>query len=112
MTEDKDETIYIGCQCHSPYHIVRVGLWDWEEKPPELLLELQADRCRGLWDRIVAAVRYVCGGENLGWHDVIPSHKDVMNLRRVIDNYTELYTVYEEMQRQEKADVDQQGSGI
>jgi hypothetical protein len=94
--EDKTETIYIGCQCHSPYHIVRVSLWDWKGKePPELYFELQADRYLGLWGRLKAATRFVFGGENLGWHDVIPNHDDVINLHRVIDNYNKAYNVYE-----------------
>jgi hypothetical protein len=92
--ETKDETIYIGCQCHSPYHIIRVGLWEWRDQEPELLFELQADRHLGFFKRLKEAVRYVFGGENLGWHDVMPNHEDVLNLRRVIDSYTESYTVY------------------
>jgi len=95
----KDEIIYIGCQCHSPYHIMKVGLWEWKEQPPELLFELQADRHRGLWDRLKAAYRYVCGSENLGWHDVMPNHEDVLNLRRVIDNYNEAYKIYEDKEK-------------
>lgn len=111
---DNTETIYIGCQCHSPYHIVRVSLWDWKGKePPELYFELQADRHKGFWGRIVEAVYYVFGSENLGWHDVIPDHEDVINLHRVIDNYAKSYTVYKEAQSKEKSDVGhQEGSGI
>ena len=108
MSKDRDETIYIGCQCHSPYHIMKVGLWDWSpEDPPELLFELQADRHRGLWERLKAAYRYVCGGENLGWHDVMPNHKDVLNLRRVIDEYNKAYTIYEDKTKEKE--VNQHG---
>lgn len=93
---NKDKTIYIGCQCHSPYHIIKVGLWEWKDQPPEFLFELQADRHQGLWDRLKAACRYLWGGENLGWHDVMPNHEDVLDLRRMIDEYNEAYTIYKE----------------
>ena len=98
--EDKTETIYIGCQCHSPFHIVRVSLWDWKGKdPPELYFELQADRCLGFWKRLKAATLYLFGGENLGWHDVMPNHDDVFNLQRVIDKYNEAYKIYEDKEK-------------
>lgn len=99
--EDRTETIYIGCQCHSPFHIVRVSLWDWKGKePPELYFELQADRHLGFLERLKAATLYLFSGETLGWHDVIPNHNDVANLRRVIDNYNEAYKIYEDKERE------------
>jgi hypothetical protein len=61
---------------------------------PELYFELQADRDKGLWGRLKDAARYVFGAENLGWHDVIPNHDDVVNLKRVIDNYMEAHVLY------------------
>ena len=95
MLKDKSETIYIGCQCHSPYHIVRVSFYDWmADDVPELYFELQADRDKGLWDRLKTAVSYVFKSDNLGWHDVIPNHDDVVNLKRVIDNYMEAHVLY------------------
>jgi hypothetical protein len=95
MSEDTSEKIYIGCQCTSAYHIVCVSFYDWMgDEPPELYFELQADRDLGLWDRLKAAVRYVFGQENLGWHDVIPNHEDVLNLKRVVDKYNDAYVLY------------------
>lgn len=95
--EDRTETIYIGCKCHSPYHIVRVSLWDWSGKePPELYFELQADRHLGFLGRLKAAILYLFGGDNLGWHDVIPEHNDLVKLNKLLYNYTECYREYEE----------------
>ena len=95
MSEDTSETIYIGCQCHSPYHIMRVSLYDWmADDAPELFFELQADRHLGFWARLKAATLYLFGGENLGWHDVIPNHDEIINLKRVIDKCTEAHILY------------------
>jgi hypothetical protein len=99
MSLDNDETIYIGCSCHSPYHIISVSLWDWRDEQPELSFVLQADRHRGLWERLKEAYRYVCGGENLGWHDVLPNRADILNLRRLIDKYDERYKIYEDKEK-------------
>ena len=97
MSED---TIYIGCECHSPDHIVRVSLFDWEgNDPPEFYLELQADRCLGLWDRLKHAVRYVFGSENLGWHDVIPNREDIVKLHELSERYLKAYEVYKEKEK-------------
>ena len=96
MAEGDEHTIYIGCQCHSPYHIVRVSLFEWTKEPPELYFELQADRHQGFWNRLKSAVRYVFGQENLGWHDVIPEHNDVVKLQNLLYNYTECYKAYKE----------------
>lgn len=92
----KDETIYIGCQCHSPYHIIQVSYWDWKDGPPELYFCLQADRHLGFWGRLKAAMLYLFGGDNLGWHDVMPNHEDLTNLRRLLDKYNDSYTIYKE----------------
>jgi hypothetical protein len=96
---DKSETIYIGCQCHCPEHIVRVSYFDWQEKDePELYLELQADNHLTFWNRLKVATKYVFGGANLSWHDVIPTHSDVIKLKTVVDNYVEDYKLYEKSQ--------------
>jgi hypothetical protein len=91
-----EDTVYIGCECGSPYHIVRASFYDWGEKDkPELYLELQADRCLGFWERVRHAVRYVFGEENLGWHDVIPVKADIVKLHELTDRYLKAYDVYE-----------------
>lgn len=94
---DKSETIYLGCECHTPEHIVRVSYFDWGEKDmPELYFELQADRHLGFWQRVKMAWAFVFGRSNLEWHDVIPVHTDVENLRRVLDNYANDYKLWQE----------------
>lgn len=101
MSED---TIYIGCECHSPDHIVRASFYDWEGKdPPDFYLELQANRCLDFWDRVKHAVRYVFGGQNLGWHDVIPNKMDIVKLHDLTDRYLKAYEVYKEKQNENKA---------
>lgn len=96
---DKSDTIYIGCECHCPEHIVRVSyLGCSKDQEPELYLELQADAHLDFWNRLKAAVKYVFGGANLSWHDVIPTHNDVIKLKTVVDNYIEDYKLYEEKQ--------------
>jgi len=95
MATDTSETIYIGCECHSPYHIIRVSFYDWlGDDAPELFFELQADRDENLWKRLKSAARYVFGSENLGWHDVIPNHDDLLNLKRIVDKYNEAHILY------------------
>ena len=95
MATDTSETIYIGCECHSPYHIIRVSFYDWlGDDAPELFFELQADRNENLWKRLKSAARYVFGSENLGWHDVIPNHDDLLNLKRIVDKYNEAHILY------------------
>ena len=96
MSED---TIYIGCECHSAAHIIRATISEWgDTEPPELYLELQADRCLGFWDRLQHAVRYVFGDENLGWHDVIPVKADVVKLHELTSRYLKAYEAYEAKQ--------------
>jgi hypothetical protein len=91
-----DNTIYIGCECGSPYHIVRATVDEWGEKdPPDFYLELQADRHLGFWDRVQHAVRYVFGEENLGWHDVIPNKADIAKLHELTERYLTAYATYE-----------------
>ena len=97
---DKSETIYIGCECYGPEHIIRVNYFDWQEKnEPEIYFLLQSDKAHlDLWQRIKMAFNFVIGRENIEWHDVIPKRDDIVNLKRVLDNYTEDYKLYEEKQ--------------
>ena len=97
---DKSETIYIGCECHGPEHIIRVSYFDWVEKDePELFIELQADGFHlNFWQRLKMATEFLFRKGNLEWHDVIPKRDDIVNLKRVLDNYTEDYKLYEEKQ--------------
>jgi len=100
MSED---TIYLGCECHSADHIVRVAFFEWGEKdPPDFYLELQADRHLGFWDRVKHAVRYVLGEENLGWHDVIPVKQDIVKLHELTSRYLKAYEIYEGKQNENK----------
>jgi len=97
---DKSETIYIGCQCHSPYHIIEVQYFDSIRKDePELYFMLQSDKGHlNFWERLKMAFNFVIGRGDIEWHDVIPKYDDVVNLKRVLDNYTEDYKLYEETQ--------------
>jgi hypothetical protein len=100
MSLDKDKVIYIGCKCHSPYHIMSVSLWDWSpDGAPELSFVLQADHHLGFWGRLKAAALYLFSIENLGWHDVLPNHEDILKLSQVIDNYNEAYKIYEDKEK-------------
>ena len=91
-----EDTIYIGCECHSANHIVRVTMFEWDDREsPEFYLELQADRCLSFWERVQHAVRYVFGDENLGWHDVIPNKADVDKLHDLTGRYLKAYETYE-----------------
>jgi hypothetical protein len=94
-----DDTVYIGCECGSPYHIVRTSFYEYgDTEPPELYLELQADRHLGFWERVQHAVRYVLGEENLGWHDVIPVKADIVKLHELTGRYLKAYEAYEAKQ--------------
>jgi len=94
---DKTETIYIGCQCHSANHIIRVSYFDWQEKDePELYFELQADKGHlNFWERLKMAVNFVIGRGDIEWHDVIPTPGDVFKLRDVVENYTDDYAKWQ-----------------
>lgn len=98
---DKSETIYIGCECHTPEHIIRVSYFDWAEKDePELYFELQADGFHlNFWQRLKMATKFLFRKGNLEWHDVIPNKADVVKLDTVIDNYLADYKLYEEAQK-------------
>ena len=37
------------------------------------------------------ATSFLIGRGNIEWHDVIPNHDNVVNLKRVLDNYIEDY---------------------
>lgn len=92
---DKSETIYIGCECHSPEHIIRVSYFDWCEKDqPEMFFELQADAHLGFWQRIKMAFNFIFFGRNLEWHDVIPTHNDLLKLKIALDNYHKDYKLW------------------
>ena len=94
---DKSETIYLGCECHSPEHIIRVSYFDWANKdPPEIFMELQADRHLNFWNRVRLAVKFIFGTDNLEWHDVIPTHNDISKLKVLIDNYHSDLKLYNE----------------
>lgn len=94
---DKSETIYLGCECHTPEHIIRVSYFDWGEKDmPELYFELQADRHQPFWHRVKMAFKFVFGRENLSWHDNIPTRNDITKLQRVLDNYQKDYILWEQ----------------
>ena len=44
------------------------------------------------------ATNFLIGRGDVEWHDVIPKHDDIVNLKRVLDNYIEDYKLYEETQ--------------
>ena len=100
LITDKSETIYIGCQCHSPEHIIQAKYFGTDGvDEPELYIMLQADKGHlNFWDRLKMSVNFLIGRSGIEWHDVIPNHDDVVKLKRVIDNYTEDYKLYEETQ--------------
>jgi len=94
---DKSETIYLGCECHSPEHIIRVSYFDWADKdPPEIFMELQADHDQNFWGRVRLAAKFIFGSANLEWHNVIPTHNDIGKLKVLLDNYHDAYTLYNE----------------
>ena len=97
---DKSETIYIGCQCHGPEHIIQVKYFDAiGVDEPELYFMLQADKGHlNFWERVKMATNFLIGRGNIEWHDVIPNHNDAVNLKRLLDNYIEDYKLYEETQ--------------
>jgi hypothetical protein len=92
---DRSETIYIGCECHVPEHIVKVSYFDWDHKDePELYFELQADRHMGFWRRLQLGLKFIFGSSNLEWHDVIPNINDVTKLNRLLTKYIDAYNTY------------------
>jgi hypothetical protein len=97
---DKSETIYIGCQCHAPEHLIRVSYYEWVGKDePELYFMLQSDKGHlNFWERLKMAAKFLIGRADVEWHDVIPDHNDIVELKRVLDTYTEDYKLYEETQ--------------
>ena len=53
---------------------------------------LQADKGHlNFWERLKMATSFLIGRGNIEWHDVIPNHDNVVNLKRVLDNYIEDY---------------------
>ena len=58
---------------------------------------LQADKGHlNFWERLKMATSFLIGRGGIEWHDVIPNHDDVVNLKRVLDNYIEDYKDYNE----------------
>ena len=94
---DKSETIYLGCECQLPEHIIRVSYYDWADKdPPEIYMTLQADQHLNFWDRVRLAAKFIFGSATLEWHDVIPNQNDIGKLKVLLDNYHDAYTLYNE----------------
>jgi len=94
--QDNSETIHIGCECHSPAHIVRVSYWDWQTKDrPEVYMQLQADRCLTFWQRLKLGTKFILGTDNLEWHDVSPTHDDLTKLQKLLRTYSADYKLWE-----------------
>ena len=91
-----DSTIYIGCQCHAPEHIIRVSYFEWEEDEPEIYFELQSHGYLSFWNRLKMGIKFIFGHEKLEWHDVIPNNNDLVDLHRVLTTYLNEYKVWKE----------------
>ena len=93
--DDQSETIYIGCQCHVPSHIIKVSYYEWDGDEPELYFCLQADKIHlNFWDRLKMSFWFLIGNESIEWHDVIPDNKDLLNLNRVLTRYLDQRNIY------------------
>lgn len=94
--DDRSEEIIIGCECHSPAHLIRVNYWDWGlEDSPEFHFELQSDMPHNFFTRVKTAFNYVFFGTCLNWHDVIPKEDDLRKLQGLISKYLERQDHYE-----------------
>lgn len=90
------DSIYIGCECHSPEHIIRVSYFDWAaEEKPEMFFALQASNSLTFWQRLILAAKFVVKGERLEWHDVIADHNDLIKLKNTLDKYHSDYKLWQ-----------------
>lgn len=85
--DDFSDTLILDCACHSPEHIIRFSLYDWDSDFPELLVEVQANHHLPWYKRIVPSVKYLFGAPSLRWHDAMVKDEDIPRLKGLITKY-------------------------
>jgi len=81
------EIEYFDCDCHTPDHTVRFVYTpaeiDWK---PELHIEVQLCKTKNIFQRIWAAIKYICGYEcRYGhWDNTMIESKDLERLRDLV----------------------------
>jgi len=115
MAIDRSTELYIGCECHSTEHIMRVTYYDWvEDEYPELYFEPQVHTHHGFFGRLKRAFNYLFFGTRLEWTDIIPKKDDLTKLQDVISRYlerAELYEANESVQRMKRKEEKESNEG-
>ena len=83
-----DGIVTFSCECCSPEHMVRVGMYDdWNGNMPEFYMQVTADNFMPWYKRVWAAIKFVFGYPTLKWHSVTLTYSDVRLLQEKIDEY-------------------------
>jgi|FreactcultuFSWF8_1027224.scaffolds.fasta_scaffold00144_65 hypothetical protein len=89
MLDPKDKIVYLECECSIPEHVVRVTVLNWDELPPDFIIDVQARNWRSFLNRCWIALKYIFGAE-LMWDDVLLSRESVNKLQEAINHYNKL----------------------
>lgn len=88
------EIEHFDCDCHTPDHTIRFVYTPAEDGwKPELYIEVQLCKTKNIFQRIWAAIKYICGYEcRYGhWDNTMIESKD---LKRLSDLVTKTYVEY------------------
>ena len=85
------KTYHYNCTCLSADHSIRFIVWD-DDISPEMYLDVQLIQYRNVFQRIWAAIKYVCGYQcTYGhWDCWTLDNKDVDGLQLMLDEYKKL----------------------
>ena len=75
---------YFDCSCHSPEHTLR---FVWDDEDNEIYTEVYLCHHRNFFQRLWAALKYVCGHTSKygHWDCFIMQTKDAQRLKSLLD---------------------------
>lgn len=68
---DDRETLFLGCNCLDPTHLLKVTYWlnEWQEgDPPEFVFEVILNETPGFWKRLQIAFQYLFRLEEVSYY--------------------------------------------
>lgn len=97
-----DKELFLDCSCHSPEHLVRCSLWNWNDGEPELSLMVQASEYRPWYFRLGVGLKYIFGFEPLQWHDFLLKREDAGKLMDMLKEYESMNAAQEKGRKNEQ----------
>lgn len=87
---------YIECDCTSAEHVVRIGVANWGDDYPCLVIETQLSHYTKWYERFWLAIKYVFGYKhNYGhWAETQLTGPEVKKLRDVCNEHLEEWEKY------------------